>query len=329
MREPRILLCHASDDGIQLMQDATRKAVLSCHLLVATNLTEAYNIVEHTSPDCLILQADLAASPEFELLGYLLKKLGVGCVIWNPDEHFIPTLERFQFQHCDMRKSGMRFKEVILDAIKTRPVEAAHTATTRDAMACDPRHIFMIGASTGGVDALTRILCHFDRLTPPTLIVQHTGGHFVGSLIRLLNSVTDAQVEAAAHDMPLKPGHIYLAPDDAHHLSLAPRSGNRIALIDADPMSGHRPSVDVLFQSGVGYAAHITAALLTGMGRDGARGMKALRDAGAHTIAQNQATSVVYGMPRIAAELGAAVEQLPLDQIAVAFLGTARSKVRG
>lgn len=294
-----------------------------------SNLTEAYNMVEHRSPDCIILQAGLAASPEFELLGYLLKKLGVGCVIWNPDEHFISTLERFQFQHFDTRKSGTPFKDVILNATKTRPVEAANTAATRSAMACDPRRIFMIGASTGGVDALTRILCHFNHMTPPTLIVQHTGGRFVSSLIRLLNSVTDAQVEAAAHDMPLKPGHIYLAPDDAHHLSLAPRNSSRIDLIDAAPMSGHRPSVDVLFQSGVGYAAHITAALLTEMGRDGALGLKALRDAGAHTIAQNQATSVVYGMPRIAVEMGAAVEQLPLDQISDALLGTARSKVRG
>jgi two-component system chemotaxis response regulator CheB len=196
------------------------------------------------------------------------------------------------------------------------------------AQAYDPRQVVLIGASTGGVDALAKILCHFHKLTPPALIVQHTGGRFVKSLIRLLDGATAAAVEPAVHDAPIRNGTVYFAPCDTLHLGISQKCGRKIALTSADPVSGHRPSVDVLFGSAVPHAHKITAALLTGMGQDGARGLKALRNAGAHTIAQDQATSVVYGMPRIAVEMGAAKEQLSLEQIGPALLSAAKLKVR-
>ena len=186
----------------------------------------------------------------------------------------------------------------------------------------------MIGASTGGVDALAKTLCHFNETSPPTLIVQHTGGQFLNSLIRLFDGMTNASVQSADHDTVLKRGNIYFSPSDKYHLSLSAENSRIIALVATDAVSDHRPSIDMMFQSAVAHASHITAALLTGMGQDGARGLKALRGAGAHAITQDQATSIVYGMPRIATEIGVAVEQLPIEQIGPALLRTSKLKVK-
>ena len=297
-------------------------------ILLASNLMEAYNIAEHHRPDCIMLASELAARPDFELLGYLLKQLGIGCVIWGGRKKILAPFGSSSMHYFDPMGPKNTLKNVILLATRTRPIEDQRYSFGRQSVAYDPRHILLIGASTGGVDALAKILSHFNKETPSTLVVQHTGGRFVKSLIRLLDSGTDATVQPALHDALLKPGTVYLAPDDSQHLGVSDICGQRIALTAAEPMSGHRPSVDVLFQSAVGHGRHVTAALLTGMGQDGARGLKALREAGAHTIAQDQATSVVYGMPRIATEIDAAVEQLPLAEIGPAMLNAARLKAR-
>jgi two-component system chemotaxis response regulator CheB len=295
---------------------------------LASNLTEAYNAVEHDRPDCFVIAAALAASPDFELLDHLLKQLDVGCIVWGGGSQPLAPIDGFSHHHFDLRRTTANLNDVILSATKTRPIKTAQMHRNSQVGAYDPRHIVMIGASTGGVDALAKVLNHFNKLTPPTLIVQHTGGRFVNSLIRLLDNATDAMVEPAVHDAPLKTGTVYFSPCDTLHLGISKKCGKKIALAATDPVSGHRPSVDMLFRSAVPRGHHIAAALLTGMGQDGARGLKALRDVGAHTIAQDKATSVVYGMPRIAAEIGAAVEQLPLEQIGPALLSAAKLKVR-
>jgi two-component system chemotaxis response regulator CheB len=192
----------------------------------------------------------------------------------------------------------------------------------------DPRRIVLIGASTGGVDALTKVVRHFSDQCPPTLIVQHTGSSFTKSLIRLINGATDALVEEAAHGTALCPGHIYLPPDDQTHLCLSASGTICLDLMKGDLVSGHRPSIDALFNSARPYARHVSAALLTGMGRDGASGLTELRKSGAHTIGQDEKTSVVYGMPRIAHELGGVIEQLPIDKIGPALLRSSSRNVR-
>ena len=184
----------------------------------------------------------------------------------------------------------------------------------------------MLGASTGGVDALLNVIKMFTPDCPPTFVVQHTGGQFSRSLIRLLNGGTTAKVCCARDGSPIQRGHIYLAPDDTCHLQLGRGELPNIRLAKTDPVSGHRPSIDQLFHSAVYLAPFVTAALLTGMGRDGAAGITALRHAGATTIGQDQATSVVYGMPRMAAELGGIMRQLPIDQIGPALLQSSQTR---
>ena len=178
------------------------------------------------------------------------------------------------------------------------------------------KKLVLLGASTGGVEALLAVLSHFPAHCPPPAIVQHMPAGFTTSFAARLDRFCAATVREAREGDVLEAGHIYLAPGGAAHLEITGRSAWRCHLAPEDTMSGHRPSVDRLFHSAArGMGRDCVAALLTGMGRDGAGGLLALRQAGAITLAQDEATSVVYGMPRAAHEIGAAWAQLPLEKI--------------
>ena len=181
------------------------------------------------------------------------------------------------------------------------------------------KKLIAIGASTGGVEALAKLLAQWPANCPPTLIVQHISGALAKALARRLNTLSPAHVALAESDRFLEPGHVYIAPGNDRHMVVRGRARLVSKLIPSDPVTGHRPSVDVLFESVASVVqAAATGILLTGMGEDGARGLLAMRKAGAETIAQDEATSVVYGMPRAASELGAANQILPINRVAEA-----------
>lgn len=177
------------------------------------------------------------------------------------------------------------------------------------------KKIIAIGASTGGVEAISRVLESFPTNCPPTVITQHMPESFTKSFAARMNAMCAPEVMEATDGALLTPGRIYVAPGNLAHLEVA--MGERLSckLRHGDLVSGHRPSVDVMFQSVASLGSNVAAALLTGMGRDGASGLLNIRDAGGHTVGQDEATSVVYGMPRAAFELGAVECQLPLSQI--------------
>lgn len=182
-----------------------------------------------------------------------------------------------------------------------------------------PPELIAIGSSTGGVEALHSLLANFPADCPPTLIVQHVNATFAPAIARSLDKTAKPKVELADSDIVLRPGHIYLAPGEVKHLEVA-RAGTRglRSVLRSGPLeAGHRPSVDKLFAS-VAKAAGDSALgiLLTGMGEDGARGLLAMAQAGAYTIAQDEASCVVFGMPRAAIALGAAKAVRPLGKIA-------------
>lgn len=204
-----------------------------------------------------------------------------------------------------------------------RPAPAA--ANLPFAAAARPE-VIVIGASTGGVEALHTVLASLPADCPPTLVVQHINGCFAAAIAQSLDRAVPPRVMLAESDLPLVPGTVLLAPGNERHLQVAsggPR-GLRCVLRDGDPVTGHRPSVDRLFASlaatlGAERGPTALAILLTGMGQDGAQGMAQLASIGARTIAQDQASCVVFGMPRAAIELGAAGEVLPLDLIGPAI----------
>ena len=197
------------------------------------------------------------------------------------------------------------------------PIIARPTMATLDAT----NKIIALGASTGGTQALERVLRRFPVDCPGTVIVQHMPEHFTASFAKRLDSVCAMRVQEAKDGDYLTSGLALVAPG-GKHLILQANGARWVARVKDGPKVHHqRPAVDVLFQSVARCAGrNAVAALLTGMGADGAKGMLAMREAGAHTIAQNEESCVVYGMPREAVKINAATEILPLDQIADALL---------
>ena len=177
--------------------------------------------------------------------------------------------------------------------------------------------LVLIGSSTGGTEAIRLILEQMPLDSPAILITQHMPAGFTKSFAERLNQVCKITVKEALHGEPVLPGHAYIAPGD-RHLLLGRNGANYICqLSDSEPVNRHRPSVEVLFRSGQEISPrNIVGVMLTGMGKDGAQAMADMKKAGSYNICQDEASSVVFGMPREAIALGAADEVVALDQIA-------------
>jgi two-component system chemotaxis response regulator CheB len=175
--------------------------------------------------------------------------------------------------------------------------------------------IIAIGSSTGGPAALHKILGALPKNLPvPIVIVQHISFGFVEGLASWLNDASPLKIKVGRPGEKIAPGQVYIAPDDRHMLV---DSFGHIAQSPAAPVGGHRPSVTPLFESAArSFGRAAIGVILTGMGADGAAGMKTLRDAGALTLAQDEASCVVFGMPKEAIALGAVQRIVPLDYIA-------------
>ena len=197
------------------------------------------------------------------------------------------------------------------------PVRPAGVATPSAGAGGAPGRIICIGASTGGTEAIREVLVRLPRHCPPVLIVQHMPEMFTGAFAKRLDSVSQIRVKEAEHGERIEPGCAYLAPGHSHLLLKRRAVAYHCELSGAGPVNRHRPSVDVLFHSAAEQAGKAAlGVLLTGMGKDGAQGLLAMRRSGAWTIGQDQASCVVYGMPREAAVIGAVSEVAPLKDIA-------------
>lgn len=181
--------------------------------------------------------------------------------------------------------------------------------------------IIAIGASTGGTEAIREVLTHLPADCPAIVITQHMPPGFTTSFAARLNSLCQMTVKEATHGERLLPGHAYIAPG-GKHFSISRSGANYVAVVDdAPPVNRHKPSVEVLFKSVAANAGrNAYGIMLTGMGADGAAAMREMRDAGSYNLVQDEATCIVFGMPREAIAHGAADEVLPLPQIAQALL---------
>ena len=191
-------------------------------------------------------------------------------------------------------------------------------APTRDhAMIKTTEKVILIGASTGGTEALATLLAGFAPDSPGIVIVQHMPENFTKSFADRLDSICRISVKQADNGDTVLPGRALLAPGNKH--MMIKRSGARyyVEIKDGPLVSRHRPSVDVLFRSGARYVGkNAVGVILTGMGDDGAKGMAEMKETGAYNIAQDEKTSVVFGMPKVAIELGGTDNILPLQSIA-------------
>jgi two-component system chemotaxis response regulator CheB len=188
-----------------------------------------------------------------------------------------------------------------------------------------PQRVIAVGASTGGPAAVRALLRELPADSPAVLLVQHMGPQFTRPFVERLDRDCPLHAVVAEDGVVVLPGQVLVAPGD-RHMRVVRRDDHYVVRIAWDAhVNSYRPSVDVLFDScAAAVGEHAIGVLLTGMGQDGARGLRALRDAGAHTIAQDRQTSVVFGMPKAAAALGAAAEILALDQIAASLIARTR-----
>ncbi|MDH2422123.1 protein-glutamate methylesterase/protein-glutamine glutaminase [Cobetia amphilecti] len=229
----------------------------------------------------------------------------------NPDQSSLPQSKPYQPSLADRSVAA----SVSQGTVSQDTVPPATAAASRRPLLSSEK-LIAVGASTGGTEAIRAVLQSLPADAPAILVTQHMPPGFTRSFAERLNGLCRIAVKEAVHGERILPGHAYIAPGNAH-LTLSRSGANYVVTLDQrPPVNRHRPSVDVLFDSVARVAGrNAVGVILTGMGRDGARGLLQMREAGAHTIAQDEQSCVVYGMPREAVELGAAESILPLSRI--------------
>ena len=262
-----------------------------------------------------------------------LKALEYGAVdiIQKPTLGTKKFLQEAQIQLTDAVKAAanVRVRQLFVRTQQVSPkltADAVLASASGKAMMRTTEKIIVIGASTGGTEAVRSVLEAMPQDAPGIVVVQHMPQGFTTSFAKRLNGLCKINVKEASDGDSVLRGHALIAPGNNH--TLLKRSGARyyVEVKQGPLVSRHRPSVDVLFRSAARYAgSNAVAAILTGMGDDGAAGMKEMHDAGAYTIAQDEKTSVVYGMPAVAVKHGGVDKVLPLQKIAAALLSTEES----
>ena len=212
-------------------------------------------------------------------------------------------------------------------ATATTPVKAGPAPVSSASLIgrVSTEKIIFIGASTGGTEAIKEILVQLPADCPAIVITQHMPPGFTTSFAARLNSLSQITVKEASHGERILPGHAYIAPGGTQ-FSITRSGANYVAVVDdGPPVNRHKPSVEVLFKSGAAVVGrNAFGIMLTGMGADGATAMREMRDAGSYNYVQDEASCIVFGMPREAIARGAADEVLPLNQIAAALIARLR-----
>lgn len=299
----------------------------------AGNPYEARDAIRRLAPDVVTLDIEMPRMGGIEFLERImrLRPMPVVMVSSLTQAGAAATLQALELGAFDcVGKPDLEdLAEKVKAAAKSR-VRARVERRVRAVESYEPENcILAFGSSTGGVEALISILEAFPSNCPPTVIAQHMPAAFTSSFAARLDRCCAARVEEAHEGAPLHTGRVYVARGDMH-LEVSTGFQPQCRLSDSAPVNGHRPSVDVLFESVArAYGPRAVGVILTGMGRDGASGLLAMRRAGARTIGQDEASSVVYGMPRAAFELGAVEQQASLHAIAAAALELCSAKSRG
>jgi two-component system chemotaxis response regulator CheB len=223
--------------------------------------------------------------------------------------------------HARVRRTIAASKPAAPAAKLTADAVLPGAPSAHRAMAETTDRVVALGTSTGGTQALETVLCALPIDSPGIVIVQHMPEQFTAAFAQRLNKVCEIEVREAANGDRVHSGLALIAPGGRHLVLERSGAQYRVAVIDGPPVSRHRPSVDVLFRSVARSAGrNALGVIMTGMGDDGARGLKEMREAGARTLGQDEESCVVYGMPKEALKLGAVEHELPLDAIPSAIV---------
>lgn len=335
MQAKRVLIV---DDSSTIRQLIRNRLAGDRRLLVVGEASDPYEAREQIKllrPDVLTLDVEMPRMNGLDFLEKLMRLHPMPVVMISTETQRGSTaaLEALSLGavECVGKPNADRLPETFLNLAELLVAAAdANIRQPQSRISAQPATGFhwngrfvLIGSSTGGVDALETLLSGYPVNCPPTLITQHMPESFLASFAKRLSSRIAPKMALATPDGPLLQGHVYLAPGGDFHLGVTPGETPRCRLISGEKRNGHRPSVDVLFESALPMASRIISVLLTGMGRDGAEAMRQLRSAGAHCLAQDQATSVVFGMPKAALDSGAAERAVPLGRMASEILSLA------
>ena len=314
---------------------------------VAPDPIVARDLIKQYTPDVLTLDVEMPRMDGLDFLERLmrLRPMPVVMVSSLTERNSDITIRALELGAVDfvtkprlgLRDGLMEYSDLIADKIRAAAMSRPRRRLERASTASAPRSLtrsfstteklVMIGASTGGTEAIRQVLEPLPSNSPAIMITQHMPAGFTRSFVERLDSLCQVQVHEAEHGQRVLPGHVYLAPGGIAHMKLARSGANYVVeLEDSEPVNRHRPSVDVLFHSAAEVAGkNAVGVLLTGMGKDGAQGMLAMKKAGAATFAQDEASCVVFGMPREALAIGAADEAVPLSEISERILASAGS----
>jgi two-component system chemotaxis response regulator CheB len=318
-------------------------------VILAADPYEAVAILSKTVPGVIVLDVEMPRMDGLTFLRKLMRQhpmpvvlctaqaeravtaleMGAIEVIAKPNWQDASRLSEWSQNLLESIRNAARAGRLPFRDDRTSASDPRHTADViLPRMAYSPRggpseRMIAVGVSTGGVQAIQQFLTGFPAYCPGLVIVQHMPADFTAAFAQRLNDDRKIEIEVAEarHHDPVRPGRAMVIPGDAHGIVRRTGSGYRVELVDGPPVCRHRPSVEVLFRS-VAQAAGPFAAgiIMTGMGDDGANGLLEMREAGALTIAQNEATCVVFGMPREAIRRGAAKYVVPLDSIATTVM---------
>lgn len=306
---------------------------------VAPDPLVARDLIKQHNPDVLTLDVEMPRMDGLDFLDRLMRLrpmpvLMVSSLTQAGSEITLRALELGALDFISKPQMGIRhgmleYSELIAEKIRAAarsrprqsPPENAPRPTALKAPMISSEKLVIIGASTGGTEAIRSVLEPLPANSPAILITQHMPGGFTRSFAERLDRLCNISVKEAEDGERILPGHAYIAPGTAH-LKLARSGANYVARLDnGEPVNRHRPSVDVLFRSAAENAGrNAIGVLLTGMGKDGAQGLLEMRRAGAFTFAQDEASCVVFGMPKEGIALGGACEVVPLDQMAERIL---------
>jgi two-component system chemotaxis response regulator CheB len=305
---------------------------------VAKDAYVAKDMVNSLCPDVITLDIEMPKVNGLTFLEKLMKArptpgLMISTLTGQGTEATIRALELGAVDYISKPKIGVSegiamYQQQIVDKIRLAskakvlrrrpPLDACNT---NQFVGDAKQKIIGIGASTGGCEAIKLILESLPSNSPPVVIAQHMPAGFTASFAKRLNASCKVTVKEAQDGEEILPERVYIAPGDKHLFILGQNGKYRVKLGEGERVSGHRPSVDVLFNSlAKTVGVNVVATILTGMGKDGAQGLLALRKAGAYTIAQSESSCMIYGMPKEAVKLNAALEQTDLNLIAQKLL---------
>jgi two-component system, chemotaxis family, protein-glutamate methylesterase/glutaminase len=308
----------------------------------------AHSRIMHRRPDVVVLDLQMPGVDGLQFLERVMQSIPLPIVVCSSmatpgAKAVIRALELGAVDVISKPVGGLRTMvdsdrrnlSSVVAAAATARFAAAWPRLSPPASISAPRHAsgwsgetIVIGASTGGTEAVRTILSQLPENAPPVAIAQHMPGAFTGAFARRLNSLSRMNVHEAKDGEVLAPGVAVVAPGGRQMELEASAGGPRVRLFDGAAVSGHRPSVDVLFRSAArAVGSRAIGILLTGIGQDGARGLLQLKESGAHTIAQSERSCVVFGMPAAAISFGATCEVADVENIPAAIMATLSRRV--